>query len=218
VIPGAPWSEAYVQGTNTYTTALYNCLPPKEVAYRWVAKEAIQRHQTPIKKGIPLIPSEVMQLTVGKKDYVLRIRFKMWKNRIQGLKWYRYALLCARDKDVVKSLRDVGPYNGWEQKMNSFGKTTGPGGAKSEKTPVNTGAGKTSKGKNKQKEKDYRLKGTIGVDRGIEILRGSDCRYYIASCSTLRPPMAPLNVVHVVAAEKKNRMIEESGGGSGCKR
>jgi tetratricopeptide (TPR) repeat protein len=210
VIPGAPWSEAYVQGTNTYTTALYNCLPPKEVAYRWVAKEAIQRHQTPIKKGIPLIPSEVMQLTVGKKDYVLRIRFKMWKNRIQGLKWYRYALLCARDKDVVKSLRDVGPYNGWEQKMNSFGKTTGPGGAKSEKTPVNTGAGKTSKGKNKQKEKDYRLKGTIGVDRGIEILRGSDCRYYIASCSTLRPPMAPLNVVHVVAAEKKKRMVEEA--------
>ena len=46
----------------------------------------------------------------------------------------------------------------------------------------------------------------MGLDREIEIIRGSDCRYYVQSCSSMLPPMAPLPVLAVIANQKRKQL------------
>jgi tetratricopeptide (TPR) repeat protein len=176
IVPGAPWTDDFIEAEKEYANSIENQIAPKELSYRWKAAESIKRSQQNINPPIAITPSELMQLTVGKSEYILRIRFRIWKNRIQALKHYLHKLMCKRDHDVMYSLREVGTFNLWRNKNHE--------------------------NENNSNEKES-LRGTIGIDRDIEILRGSDCRYYIASCRTLLPPLAPLNVVSIVAKARK---------------
>ena len=216
VIPGAPWSEEHAASQKIYLEEIENGIAPTEISYQWSGIEFIERNQTDIKKKIDITPIELMQLSSGKIEYMLRIRFRIWKNQVLGIKAYRSRLLRQRDQDVLHALRDVGAYNCWsgmeKRRKKEIGGDSGDGcdsgglhqqsgGAVS---VANNNYKKKHKGNKKEEDKEFVVVG-LGMDREVEILRGSDCRYYLTSCSRLLPPMAPLVSVNVIVEERRKQ-------------
>tara|TARA_B100000787_G_scaffold87082_1_gene64319 strand:- start:39 stop:485 length:447 start_codon:yes stop_codon:yes gene_type:complete len=111
VIPGAPWSEETLQEEIQYKQSIEADRAPKEIPYKWNAQKMLKRKLQQPKRPVAITPSELMQLSMGKPEYVLRIRFRMWKNQVLGVQLYRFNRLLQRDAEVLYALRDVGPYN-----------------------------------------------------------------------------------------------------------
>ena len=196
VIPGAPWSEETLQEEIQYKQSIEADRAPKEIPYKWNAQKMLKRKLQQPKRPVAITPSELMQLSMGKPEYVLRIRFRMWKNQVLGVQLYRFNRLLQRDAEVLYALRDVGPYNYILPRIQK--------NEKNQSNPKNQKNTFNDPGDPKSLEIFERT--TMGLDREIEIIRGSDCRYYVQSCSSLLPPMAPLPVLAVIANQKRKQL------------